>query len=357
MSDTILTLGIVCVAAAIVGGGVSAAGVKVPVISSLLRQTALFAFGVILAAAAKWPDVRPTVFPPQSLSIQDGPRVLASDDFHKIPLTPERSGLIEVRMEALVPSSTQPRIIICPAEIRGECPWRQLSAADSYSVVLPVGSATITVFNYRENPQITYTLRVNYQVDAWYPAWWLIALLLVLASAVIVIVARNKRTLERDDPLDPLQRDVLRFMWNVHNGVIPFAQLQPIIGAHVNLVSIACHQLQKRGFLAYNPYVPDSLVQLLPDGREFAAGHHFTDARDILAKAAGRSSEASDPDYAITAVNAGEFGITALTSRAQARARGDHTVVFKGQDPALHAFVRAAEAEGFRISGKNRLAH
>jgi hypothetical protein len=52
MATTLLTTGLLCVIAAIVGGGIEALGGKVPVIQSSKRQTALGLFGTILLLGA-----------------------------------------------------------------------------------------------------------------------------------------------------------------------------------------------------------------------------------------------------------------------------------------------------------------
>ena len=52
MSNTILGFGLVCIAAAIIGGGFSAAGATVPVITNRIRQVLLGVFGVIVVLGA-----------------------------------------------------------------------------------------------------------------------------------------------------------------------------------------------------------------------------------------------------------------------------------------------------------------
>jgi hypothetical protein len=52
MATTLLTTGLLCVIAAIVGGGIEALGGKVPVIQSTKRQTVLGLFGMILLLGA-----------------------------------------------------------------------------------------------------------------------------------------------------------------------------------------------------------------------------------------------------------------------------------------------------------------
>ena len=52
MATTLLTTGLLCLIAAIVGGGIEALGGKIPVIQSSKRQTALGLFGIILLLGA-----------------------------------------------------------------------------------------------------------------------------------------------------------------------------------------------------------------------------------------------------------------------------------------------------------------
>jgi hypothetical protein len=359
MSDTILGFGLVCIAAAIIGGGLSAAGTKIPLINSIPRQILLGAFGALLVVGAKWTDVRPILFPPRFESLTDGPTNLAKGDFRKTPISLDAPGLVEVSMVALTPQTTQPRISICPAKVNGECPWRQLSAADSFSAETPAGPATVTVLNYPENPPITYTLRIKYAADSWRPARWLVVLVAGLTILGVAFGMWRKWDKKNGDSIDDLQRDILRLMWNVQGGTMPFAQVAALIGAHPNLVSIAGQGLQERGLIAYNSYTPDSLVQLLPDGRIFAVSHQLTDATAILKRAANRAKD-GDPDYMISVVNPGEFTVTARSERAQARAQRGlgrcRALVFKGRDPDLLEFVRAAEESGFTVSGKELLS-
>jgi hypothetical protein len=51
MSTTLLTTGLVCVIAAIIGGGCKAFGLEIPIIGSAWRQGVLGAFGLLLIAA------------------------------------------------------------------------------------------------------------------------------------------------------------------------------------------------------------------------------------------------------------------------------------------------------------------
>lgn len=63
MATTLLTTGLLCVIAAIVGGGIEALGGKVPVIESSKRQTALGLFGIVLLLGAWFSSSSPKVGP------------------------------------------------------------------------------------------------------------------------------------------------------------------------------------------------------------------------------------------------------------------------------------------------------
>jgi hypothetical protein len=358
MSGTILGFGIVCLAAAIIGGELTAAGIKIPILHSLVRRALLGLFGLVLIAAANWTDVRSAIFPVRLASLTDGPTQLAPSAFHKTPLELGRSGSVETSMLALMPDATQPRVIICPAQATGDCPWRQLSAADAFSADMPNGSATVTVFNYPQNPPITYTLRIQYPEGSWMPATWVLVALAGLAALAAAVTLMHARRKQQDESLDELQRDVLRFMWNVQGGVMQFSQVQPILGVHANLVSIACEGLQKRELIAFNAYLPDSLVQLLPEGRRYAAAHGLTDANAILVRAATRLQQPAEPDYGISVAGT-EVRITSLSERAQSRSPGElkkgASLAFRRQGQDLLDYIQASEAAGFTFSGKEQL--
>jgi len=59
MPGTLVVLGIICVIAAIVGGGLKAAGVDIPVIHSVPRQVMLTVFGFALIAGGILLEVVP----------------------------------------------------------------------------------------------------------------------------------------------------------------------------------------------------------------------------------------------------------------------------------------------------------
>jgi hypothetical protein len=68
MKNTLLIVGIVCIIAAIVGGGLSAFGIVIPLLNSIRRQLLLASFGLVLLAVTLFitaprppPPVRPNL--------------------------------------------------------------------------------------------------------------------------------------------------------------------------------------------------------------------------------------------------------------------------------------------------------
>lgn len=59
MQATVLTAGIACVIAAIIGGGLKAFGIEIPLLHSRFRQLALGGFGIVLILAARTPLTTP----------------------------------------------------------------------------------------------------------------------------------------------------------------------------------------------------------------------------------------------------------------------------------------------------------
>ena len=90
MAATLLTTGLLCVIAALVGGGIEVLGGKVPVIQSSKRQTALGLFGIVLLLGAD-------VVSSSSLSHGVAPKDRSSCD-------PQRDPPEQMQSESLVES-------------------------------------------------------------------------------------------------------------------------------------------------------------------------------------------------------------------------------------------------------------
>lgn len=133
----------------------------------------------------------------------------------------------------------------------------------------------------------TYTVTLN----RWYLAGGVLAIMLLIGATSWTTKRltrqRQLRSQRSFAPMDELQLDILRFMWNVEDGCIDFRKMCAILGAHPNHVRVACQRLQERGFIACNP---ETLVQLIDGGRTYAATHGLTDARPILQRAAARAA-------------------------------------------------------------------
>lgn len=66
MQQTLLITGLTCLIAAIVGGGLKAFGIEIPLLSSRVRQVVLGLFGLILIAVGLFP-----LFPPGSVTVYE----------------------------------------------------------------------------------------------------------------------------------------------------------------------------------------------------------------------------------------------------------------------------------------------
>ena len=73
MATTLLSCGLACIIAAVVGGGIDAFGVKIPKILSLRRQCLLAAFGFVLAIIGFHLGTRPQRFTQPASTLSWGP--------------------------------------------------------------------------------------------------------------------------------------------------------------------------------------------------------------------------------------------------------------------------------------------
>jgi len=85
VNPTLLTAGIACLVASIVGGGLKAFGIEIPVVNSLKRQLTLGTFGAVLLIAGAFVEQ-----PPQHVS-QSGSQ---STDHPTEPTATDRAGLL-----------------------------------------------------------------------------------------------------------------------------------------------------------------------------------------------------------------------------------------------------------------------
>lgn len=105
-------------------------------------------------------------------------------------------------------------------------------------------------------------------------------------------------------PIDALQKDVLRLLWAHRDNCWSFEPLQQLLDESPSSVRLACQRLQQRGLIAFLASNPNSLVQLLDEGREFAAAHSLTNPNSILKAAVNRAQELDVPERSKVAVAA-----------------------------------------------------
>jgi hypothetical protein len=171
MSNTLLGLGIVALIAAIVGGGLKAFGFEFPAVNSARRQISLGALGIVLILAAEWSAIEPFVFSP--VISETSPITLDPAQLHSIPLSLNRSGAVDVRLQSLtsdwtgftgqrgLPGQDSVLVAICSSAGGSSCPGRQLQQSQALRQELPAGSGAITIFNFATNPKIVFTLRIE----------------------------------------------------------------------------------------------------------------------------------------------------------------------------------------------------
>mgnify|MGYP006951132740 CR=1 FL=1 len=170
MSGTWLGLGVACVLAAIVGGGLKLAGVEVPVINSPVRQFLLFIVGFVIVAINQQSVWLPFVI---SDEITETDAItLETGATRSIPLRLEREGAVLVTLERLTPDFTgftgahgQPgqdglHVTLC-GSTAGQCVQRQLGQSDTVSKLLPAGPGSISVFNFATSPRMIFVLKIR----------------------------------------------------------------------------------------------------------------------------------------------------------------------------------------------------
>jgi hypothetical protein len=174
MSATLLGFGLFALVAAIAGGGLKAFGFELGVLNSAGRQISLAVVGLILIASAELDKIQSRIFPARIVMETHGPATLEPGQTVKIPLSLTQGGQVEVVIQSLMPDWSgfsgqkglpgQDAVFvnICAAGSGGPCPNRQMGVADTFSQELPLGSGTISVFNFATSPRLKVTLRVKH---------------------------------------------------------------------------------------------------------------------------------------------------------------------------------------------------
>ncbi|MFP3637587.1 hypothetical protein [Paraburkholderia sp. SIMBA_054] len=180
LSGTTFGFGLTFLVAAIVGGGLSLFGVRVPVLKTLPRQILLGAVGAILIVSSdQWSHIeeaiKDLVDPVQIVTEKLGPATLDAGATRVFPVSMSRHGPVDVSLQSVLPdlkgftgAKGLPGqdglfVTVCGAhDLPAACTKRQMGASDTFSKDLPSGTTTISVFNFANSPRMTFVFLVNH---------------------------------------------------------------------------------------------------------------------------------------------------------------------------------------------------
>lgn len=156
MENTLLGFGLACIAAAIVGGGLKAFGFEIPILNSMARQVLLGLLGVILIATAER-DALERYFAGQGMEV-NGPVTIGPGERQDYPIKLTHAGTVEVTLSNVSPPH-ELHVTICAGQ-GTPCPNRQIPMRVPFAADLPAGSAAVSIFNFAQNPAVTYTIKI-----------------------------------------------------------------------------------------------------------------------------------------------------------------------------------------------------
>ncbi|MGX1186678.1 hypothetical protein AB7M29_004357 [Pseudomonas sp. F-14 TE3623] len=171
LENQLLIFGLVCLGAAIVGGGLKALGIEVPLLKSIRRQLLLALFGLVLLLPSAWEGIMDIMFPPVIET-----RSFTIDPGHARNLTVDmsRKGRLSVVMKSVVQDlngfSGNPSVNgadsifvrICGHQEVGDCPSSQMGEGAAFGRDLQKGQATVQMFSYGTSPKIIYSLEIKH---------------------------------------------------------------------------------------------------------------------------------------------------------------------------------------------------
>jgi hypothetical protein len=138
METTILTTGLACIIASVIGGGLKAFNIEIPKIATRPRQIALFALGIVLCliAFALRPEQPEGLGYPNNTSATQPPH--PSIDTSASPPTPEPPSPVAVATPLPAPTPRDPP---CPSVVPYPQPnhffivsWNKVEKASSYNI-------------------------------------------------------------------------------------------------------------------------------------------------------------------------------------------------------------------------------
>jgi len=168
LSNTLLGLGLFCMVAAIVGGGLRSFGFELGPLASVRRQVALFIFGTILVAFSAEETIIRTwraMFPYPEIVEKFGPLTLEPGQIQSFPLRRmKHGGLVSATIESIQPGppGNELRVYLCSSLKPGECKNEQLGMGRSISDTLPPGDNVVNIFSFAINPPVTVSFSVEH---------------------------------------------------------------------------------------------------------------------------------------------------------------------------------------------------
>jgi len=169
MNASIIGVGIGCMVAAVIGGGIEVLGIKFPKILSLKRQALLFFLGFIVAIAPLTKEIIGDLPPPKPIVEKAAPLLMAPADSHVFPVEIGAEGIMKVRFARLEQASGVPlksgeyglRMMLCQGD-DNNCASRQVGAHDELTLHVKEGPASVTLVNFATNPWMRPTLEITY---------------------------------------------------------------------------------------------------------------------------------------------------------------------------------------------------
>jgi hypothetical protein len=167
MDSTLLLLGIACIIAAIVGGGLKAVGFEFPALSSIGRQFALAALGVILVLVSR-------SYVPNSPDVPKAQPVSPSAEAATTPGPVEQSGgMLAVRVVVTPPAVQSGEKATVYAEVMDPNGNR----VEGASVIFAAGGGRFlesadTAYSSTENLQGPFSAGGRTSVSGAYTTWW-----------------------------------------------------------------------------------------------------------------------------------------------------------------------------------------
>jgi hypothetical protein len=160
MNNTIVGFGIAAIAAAIVGGGLKAFGFELPIVSSAKRQAMLAAFGILLIVAANFEQLKALVYPARML-VESKSFNVSSGATSTLSVRVAKSGPVEVTLLKVEPGR-ELHVTLCSSTYFSSCISRQIGPDESITKSLPVGVATVKIFNFGVNPDVRGVAQIRY---------------------------------------------------------------------------------------------------------------------------------------------------------------------------------------------------